>query len=1080
MNHSQHHAQSMGSVAAIRQGVILLALWMTLAVGPWMQHATASELVLAEGGRSNFQIVLPDESVTIQVAGSLRQTARLMQAAFKANGVDIEIVAESARDAERFGIFLGNTRFAKRQGADVEGLQGWSYLHKAADGHLIIAGHDHATPARFLPEQQRFAFCDRIATAKGVVDFLHQYVGVRFLYPEMPPRQQLNQGQSIDLLASAAIEYLRIARIAVPADLDVKWTPPLEYNFSWPTWSSFYDLAMNRFPLVDAMITGHTWHRAIPPENHAERHPEYFALIDGKRYTTGTQAHAQYCIGNPQVRELMYIDLKKYFDAGFQIADLGQPDSFRSCECQDCFDLYGTGSDWNEKIWQLHREIAQRVYESHPGRIVVITSYIQTAQPPKSFSSFPPNVRIMVGIHQNEDGDSLQAWREFPVPQGFASYVYFWTSNLTSRYLPMRTPLFIEKQVGQFVKDNIRSIFRDNPGMAYGSEGPVYYTMGRMFQDAENIEGKDAFHEFNEAAFGKAAPAMVRFYDQLYHSIEIYARFLGTGNSFLAYRNIYGRGRKALTNPFPMLGFLYPPDLMASMNEALSRAEGMANTDKVKARLALVRREFDYIHNLSKVIHLYQAYLVLPDRASRDRLLDALEARNNLISAYYDTQGNVTALPGWSQTLFPPSGHDAAHLRLAYDLYQEPFRNTFLNWDVAAVRESPLPSSNRIFVRSTDQPVTLDSQLWSSHAPQPLMRTDGAQMQHETDVQLTSDAQNLYVRWDALMPLVALKHWPEREKIEVYIAPDGGNLTYRFTVSPTNEKRSEAVRGAVTDLLDARYGQFDSGWSGEWDYTMKLDTNLGRWKALLRIPFKTLGATAASGNGDWRINIVRHSGVDADTTEHSSWAASTGQLLPHDPAEYPAMVFEDVVASHPMAIWRKKYYAHTFELPREWQDIPLQTRVTGLDDWQLRVDPLEKGKEERWFDPASFDAARWVHMTVPAFWSENEEVGEYQGVAWYHTTFKLPASAAEATVRLCFASVDEQASVYVNGHLVGEHTQASTGLKFDQLWEKPFIVEVPQDILGKQDVHTLVVRVDNAQGGGGIWRPVIGHIAAQP
>ena len=61
----------------------------------------------------------------------------------------------------------------------------------------------------------------------------------------------------------------------------------------------------------------------------------------------------------------------------------------------------------------------------------------------------------------------------------------------------------------------------------------------------------------------------------------------------------------------------------------------------MKARLALVRREFDYIKHFAKVVHLYQAYEVQPDFASRDRLLDAIDARNAEIATYYGERGRA-------------------------------------------------------------------------------------------------------------------------------------------------------------------------------------------------------------------------------------------------------------------------------------------------------------------------------------------------------------------------------------------------------------------------------------------------------
>lgn len=111
----------------------------------------------------------------------------------------------------------------------------------------------------------------------------------------------------------------------------------------------------------------------------------------------------------------------------------------------------------------------------------------------------------------------------------------------------------------------------------------------------------------------------------------------------------------------------------------------------MKTRLALVRTEFEYVRHLARVVHLDHAYQVQPDADSRDRLLDAIDDRNAFIASLYARPAAAAQAGGWSHVLFPFAGHDANHLRLAYDGYQEPYADTCLNWDTAAVRRSPLP-----------------------------------------------------------------------------------------------------------------------------------------------------------------------------------------------------------------------------------------------------------------------------------------------------------------------------------------------------------------------------------------------------
>lgn len=661
--------------------VALVSLWAG-------STGTGAELVLGANGRTEYQIIVPEGEPTPAIGAGLHEIARLIQVAFKANGFDLPITDEPNHDPEKPGIYLGATDFARNNGVDVAQLKGWSYVHRAVGRDIILAGRDHASPGKLTVAKSRVGAWDRYGTAKAAADFLRQYVGVRFLYPDLGPMIQLPALASVNLLETPALEFLPMPKITAPSDLKVEKTPFIEYHFASPPRGGFYDLANNGFPLVDAMFGVHTHERAIPVEKYREAHPEYFALVRpvGGGALERTRDR-QYCISNPQVQELIFQDLIGWLDGGYDTVDLGQSDSFKACQCDACAKLYDTGSDWGEKLWILHRKLAERVLAARPGKRVLIMSYIQTAAPPKTFKEFPSNTRIMLCGTNEED---IAPWRTYEVPGGFTSFIYNWCPNLGSRYTPMRTPRFVEAQAKRFSANHIRSIFRDGAGNLFGLEGPVYYTMGRMYDDPDHNQAKDLVGEFCQAAFGPAAKSMQQFYDQLYHGIELYSEYLGTRAPAWVYHDIYGARRKHLSDPFQFLAFLYPPRLMTALDAELALAEKAASTPKIKARLALVRREFDYLRSLTRVVHLYQAYQTEPDAALYAHLLDAIDARNREIAGYYDSAGRSKPAPGWTTVTFPPLGHNAAHLRLAHNGYQEPYAATPLNWDTKALRAAPL------------------------------------------------------------------------------------------------------------------------------------------------------------------------------------------------------------------------------------------------------------------------------------------------------------------------------------------------------------------------------------------------------
>lgn len=167
------------------------------------------EIELLTDGRTAYQVILPDQAPTREIDDALVQTARLIQTTFLANGASLPVVRESERkDAENPAIYLGNTKFAQANGINLTRLDGWGYYHRVvAKRHLVLAGRDHPAPAQ--SDNPRRPSWDRIGTAKAVADFLRDYAGVRFLYPEMSPYRALHRVKDIEILNSPSIEFLK-------------------------------------------------------------------------------------------------------------------------------------------------------------------------------------------------------------------------------------------------------------------------------------------------------------------------------------------------------------------------------------------------------------------------------------------------------------------------------------------------------------------------------------------------------------------------------------------------------------------------------------------------------------------------------------------------------------------------------------------------------------------------------------------------------------------------------------------------------------------------------------------------------
>ena len=140
-----------------------------------------------------------------------------------------------------------------------------------------------------------------------------------------------------------------------------------------------------------------------------------------------------------------------------------------------------------------------------------------------------------------------------------------------------------------------------------------------------------------------------------------------------------------------------------------------------------------------------------------------------------------------------------------------------------------------------------------------------------------------------------------------------------------------------------------------------------------------------------------------------------------------------------------------------------------LDGWRFRHDKEGDGHLGRaaYFSVACKPTSCWPEVKIGCFWEDNPGVGRnYDGIGWYRLEWTLPPKPEGANVfELVFGAVDEEAWVWVNGEYVGQHVEGVSG------WNKPFRLDVAKE-LRWGETNIIVIRVNDTENGGGIWKPV--------
>lgn len=124
----------------------------------------------------------------------------------------------------------------------------------------------------------------------------------------------------------------------------------------------------------------HTSFDLIPPNTYFSKHPEWFALRNGKRQTA-----SQLCLSNPEMRaELIRNALQRVRrrpDAG--MISISQNDTLGPCQCDACRAIAKEEGSESGAWIRLVNEVAAAINKQYPGFLVETLAYQYTRHPPR-------------------------------------------------------------------------------------------------------------------------------------------------------------------------------------------------------------------------------------------------------------------------------------------------------------------------------------------------------------------------------------------------------------------------------------------------------------------------------------------------------------------------------------------------------------------------------------------------------------------------------------------------------------------------------------------------------------------------
>lgn len=815
------------------------AKWLIAALGA-LPMVLAGDLAAACVVDSSWTIALPPKDGSA-VDNGLREVADDFRWALKEGaGIEVKIVENAGGELSAKTFFFGRG-FAEKAGFDLAGYRAMDNAYAERNGGVYFFGNDLNGKRGQKGAGWQEAY---IPSAKAALRFMNDVLGVRFLMP-----------------GRVGTDVPKIDRVEVKEGLFSRETPKFDFCYA-PKYGLMYSLGNGTLYRGNwKSFGGHLWPQLVTPELFRE-HPEYFALVGGRRIYGQGGHRGSLCISHPAVRELIIRRMLEEYDSGSEVVQLAQMDGWNFCECEKCGMAGGLANSQTiaNKVWAFHLGIAEEIAKLRPGKKVWIINYSATFDLPQGVKKLPENV-IVEACHVSDA--KFAEWRDVEVPGGFTAYVYLWGNYPFMGFTAKRSYQYSVDFVKMLLRNRVHGLYRCGYGELMGMEGPANWVFNRAVEDPE-LDVNAAVEEYCRRAYGPAAPEMRRFHDTLDKQLRGVNAWEGLDDTG-AWAERPGDLKDAKPkNALDWIGFVYSPEVIKTMEASLKAAEAKTTDAKIRKRLELVRKEFDYAANLGRIALLFNAYKLMPSKATLNPVLDQLEWRNRFIDSLYDEKGRPKPFPGWPEIRFFGAQKEKATVRTNGRL-----RATIgapLGWDVEALRRSEaLPGATRktTVVRYTEAVPAIGSDEWNRARWQDLGGIQGEKAAVKARWKMLAGADSLFLLVESDLPddvkTVEFtepdgKCWNE-DSVDLVLSPNGTRtVRYHVIFNPGNSKPYDAAVGLITDPLDPYYGKEDPVWNGNWKIeNVRRD---GRWTALVTIPYSSVKTQGGIGS-KWYLNVGR-------------------------------------------------------------------------------------------------------------------------------------------------------------------------------------------------------------------------------
>ena len=367
--------------------------------------------------------------------------------------------------------------------------------------------------------------------------------------------------------------------------------------------------------LLKPLAFGHSYSKWFPQEEFA-KHPEYFAMVNGKRLQNG-----QLCLSNSDMRKELARRIVEYAEKhpDLPVISLAPNDGYRWCECPDCIKL-DTPEDRekgeiNQRTHWFNVEIARELKKTNPDITISGIAYCNYLEPGSNIAKTDNFVVVICETKaqnyslNNDKSPSnniirkrFLRWRETAGKVVWSSYYLSYGGTFPRPY-----GVQLAKTI-RFLAENKLYGFKSEvvPGNNDRWRSAIYYIylFSRLLYDSKSDPDK-VLDDFCQKFYGPAAESCRKYY-------------------LINREAVAGYEKELPSIGFSVLPELYSDDYIGSLESAVLTAEKAVGDDNVYSkRVALLRKQLDEI------------------KSSREAMKECIVESKPLIVK------NVSSDPGW-------------------------------------------------------------------------------------------------------------------------------------------------------------------------------------------------------------------------------------------------------------------------------------------------------------------------------------------------------------------------------------------------------------------------------------------------